>query len=114
MRDPLPAGPCVANALHRHVLSKADIRADDLSGRLLAPDARWHCRVLTALISNEEMRLEKRVRSDLQLASRSLTVAGAAQVGSSVRTSLPASRLTAHANMHARAPRWRECKSGSG
>ena len=70
-----------AALLCRHVLSKADIRADDLSGRLPAPDARWHCRVLTALISNEEMRLEKRVRSDLQLASRSLTVAGAAQVG---------------------------------
>ena len=46
--------------------------------------------------NNQEIGKTARLRTDLQLALRSLTVAGAAQVGSSWRTSLPASRLTAH------------------
>jgi hypothetical protein len=54
-----------------------------------------------------------RLRTDLQLALRSLTVAGAARVSSSGRTALPASRLTAHAGRHARAPRCPEFKSGT-
>jgi len=78
----------------------AGIRAGDQSSRLPAHGAQWHRHVSCsrARATNfDTLARQKRAWDDLQLALRSLTVAGAAQVGSSsiAATSLPVSRLTA-------------------